>query len=395
MRRIVIGIIFVFVLLAGGAVSAVAQSINDHKSRKAQLEKEIALIDSQLRSNAAESKDALFQLSLVQKKISNRKELVAENDAQIRMYSDKITETQRQINRLQARVDTLSAYYARLVRAAYKNRDAKIWYMYILASDDLGQAFRRYSYFKNLSSQMKDQAEKIRVAQAELESEKKQLQELKRETEKVRAERQKELDTLAKEEKQSAGVINQLKRNRKKYEAQLASKKRQVDALNKEIQRLVEAAMKPTDTSKKPQPIDYKLAESFAANKGKLPWPAEGPVVDKFGQHYHPVFTRLKLPFNNGINIALAKNTEVRAIFDGVVKQIVVMPGYNQCVLVQRGNYFSFYCKLKSTGVKAGDKIETGQKIGIVDTINGDTQLHLQIWKGQSPQNPELWLRKR
>ena len=69
MRRIVIGIIFVFVLLAGGAVSAVAQSINDHKSRKAQLEKEIALIDSQLRSNAAESKDALFQLSLVQKNI--------------------------------------------------------------------------------------------------------------------------------------------------------------------------------------------------------------------------------------------------------------------------------------------------------------------------------------
>ena len=153
--------------------------------------------------------------------------------------------------------------------------------------------------------------------------------------------------------------------------------------------------MKPTDTSKKPQPIDYKLAESFAANKGKLPWPAEGPVVDKFGQHYHPVFTRLKLPFNNGINIALAKNTEVKAIFDGVVKQIVVMPGYNQCVLVQHGNYFSFYCKLKSTGVKAGDKIKTGQKIGIVDTINGDTQLHLQIWKGQSPQNPELWLRKR
>ena len=395
MRRIVIGIIFVFVLLAGGAVSAVAQSINDHKIGKAQLEKEIALIDSQLRSNAAESKDALFQLSLVQKKISNRKELVAENDAQIRMYSGRITETQRQINRLQARVDTLSAYYARLVRAAYKNRDAKIWYMYILASDDLGQAFRRYSYFKNLSSQMKDQAEKIRVAQAELESEKKQLQELKRETEKVRAERQKELDTLAKEEKQSAGVISQLKRNRKKYETQLASKKRQVDALNKEIQRLVEAAMKPTDTSKKPQPIDYKLAESFAANKGKLPWPAEGPVVDKFGQHYHPVFTRLKLPFNNGINIALAKNTEVKAIFDGVVKQIVVMPGYNQCVLVQHGNYFSFYCKLKSTGVKAGDKIKTGQKIGIVDTINGDTQLHLQIWKGQSPQNPELWLRKR
>ena len=79
----------------------------------------------------------------------------------------------------------------------------------------------------------------------------------------------------------------------------------------------------------------------------------------------------MKLPFNNGITIALPEGTEVDAVFDGTVKQIVVMPGYNQCVLVQHGNYFSFYCKLKSTAVKAGDKIRTGQKIGTVDTITG------------------------
>ena len=84
----------------------------------------------------------------------------------------------------------------------------------------------------------------------------------------------------------------------------------------------------------------------------------------------------------------------VKAVFDGVVKQIVVMPGYNQCVLVQHGNWFSFYCKLQNTVVKAGDKVRTGQVIGIVDTINGDTQLHFQIWQKQTPQNPELWLRK-
>ena len=139
--------------------------------------------------------------------------------------------------------------------------------------------------------------------------------------------------------------------------------------------------------------IDYHLAEEFSANKGKLPWPAEGPVIDHFGQHYHPVFTRLKLPFNNGMTIALAKGSSVKAVFDGVVKQIVVMPGYNQCVLVQHGNYFSFYCKLKTTSVKAGDKVKTGQTIGEVDTINGETQLHFQIWKDQTPQNPEQWLR--
>ena len=57
------------------------------------------------------------------------------------------------------------------------------------------------------------------------------------------------------------------------------------------------------------------------------------------------------------------------------------------------GSYFSFYCKLKTVSVKAGDKVKTGQALGTVDTIAGESQLHFQIWKGTTPQNPELWLK--
>ena len=64
------------------------------------------------------------------------------------------------------------------------------------------------------------------------------------------------------------------------------------------------------------------------------------------------------------MTIALAAGTEIKAVFDGDVKQIVVMPGYNKCVLVQHGNYFSFYCKLGTVSVKAGDKVKTGQVVG-------------------------------
>ena len=371
-----------------------AQDVSRHEAEKARLEKEIAILDRQLAENSDRSKDALAQLTLIRKKISSRKALIAENDRQIRAYSDEIYSAQRQINRLQAREDTLTEHYSRLVRSAYRNRDVKIWYMYILASENLGQAFRRFSYFRELSSQMKAQAKEIREIRSELESEKARLQELKAEAEKVRARRQNELKSLQQEEGQSAKVVSQLKRNRTKYQKELNAKRKQVEALNREIKRLVEAAMKaPSGEKGGKETIDYKLAGEFSANKGKLPWPAEGPVIDRFGQHYHPVFTKLKLPFNNGITIALPKGTEVRAVFDGVVKQIVVMPGYNQCVLVQHGNYFSFYCKLKTTSVKAGDRVRTGQTIGEVDTINGQTQLHFQIWKDQTPQNPETWLR--
>lgn len=390
----------VVLLLAGclGAHPAYSQNTKSQEARKARLQKEIAIIDKQLKANASQSASALSKLTLVRKKVASRKELVAESDRLISGYSESIAAKESEISTAQARLDTLEEYYNRLVRGAYKNRNAKVWYMYILASDNLGQAFRRYGYLRDLSSQMKVQAEKIQDAKALLESEKAELESIRKEAEEVRSQRMAEVSKLQAEENDSQALVNQLNKNKKKYQAELAKKQKEVDALNREIERIISAAMggkgsKGSSASRKP--VDYKLAKEFESNKGKLPWPAEGPVVDHYGQHYHPVYTKIKLPFNNGMTIALQEGTQIKAVFDGVVKQIVVMPGYNKCVLVQHGNYFSFYCKLKTCNVKSGDKIKTGQAIGVVDTINGETELHFQIWQDQTPQNPTKWLRPR
>ena len=388
-------IFLVSAMLVCQCMTVSAQDTRAYEARKASLEKEIAILDRQLAENAAESRSQLSRLTLVQAKVAGRKSLIRESERQIRRYSDDIYLTQRKINRLNASLDTLSSYYSSLIRNAYKNRDARVWYMYILASDNLGQAFRRYSYFKNLSEQARVQGDRIKAAREELEDQRTKLRRLKSEAEDVKEERVKELASLQKEEAEASSIISGLRRDKSKYEKELAAKKKEVEALDREIKRIIQAAMKAADSGKSDQKIDYKLAEEFSKNKGRLPWPVSGVVVDRFGQHYHPVFTHVKLPFNNGITIAVAKGAEVDVVFDGVVKQIVVMPGYNQCVLVQHGNYFTFYCKLKSTAVKPGDKVRTGQKIGTVDTINGETQLHFQVWQGNKPQNPESWLRPR
>ena len=373
---------------------ALSQSVNAQKDKKARLEREIAIIDKQLAEASSQSLSKLTELELIRKKIDNRKELLGEADALVRHYDDRIYRAQRQINRLQARVDTLSNHYTRLVRSAYKNRDTRLWYMYILSSENLSQAFRRFGYFRNLSSQMNEDARKIKQAQEELQKEKSAMRELKAEAESVRQERAAELQKLKDEEKSVDAVVRQLNKDKKKYQAQLASKKKQVEALNKELARAVASAMKGSSgKTSKTDPEAVRLSSEFAKNKGKLTWTAAGPVVDHFGERYHPVYKNLKLPPKNGIEIALDPDTEVRAVFEGVVKQIMVQPGYNMCVIVQHGNYFSFYCRLKSTSVKAGDKVSTGQRIGIVDTMNSQTRLHLEIWQGSKPQNPVPWLR--
>lgn len=373
-----------------------AQDTRAQEERKARLEREIAIIDRQLAENASQSSSMLSDLTLIRKKISNRKALVTEADRQVRKYADSIYLTNREITRLQVRIDTLTSHYSRLVMSAYKNRDARVWYMYMFASDNLGQAFRRFGYFRNLSSQMKSEAQRIRDMQDELAVKKERLDRMKKESEAVKASRQKELDELRKDENKADGVVKRLQKDRKKYQNQLTAKKKEVNALNREIARIIAAAMKTDDQKKKDQvraQLDMKLDAEFANNQGKLPWPAEGPVVSRFGKQYHPVYKNLELPPNNGVDIALAKGTSVNSVFDGVVTQVFVMPGYNQCVLVQHGNYFTLYCKMKGLVVKAGDKVKTGQALGTIDTINGQTQLHFEVWKGKTPQNPEQWLR--
>lgn len=377
---------------------ALSQDMKEYEQRKARLEREIAIIDKQLAENNSQSSSLLSDLTLLRKNIANRKALVAESDRQIKEYDNQIYQTQREINRMQARIDTLSSRFSRLVLSAYKNRDTRIWYMYLFASENLGQAFRRFGYFRNLSTQLNHDAVQIRKAKEELEDKRASLDRMRADAKKVRAERAAEVSRLSAEERKADGVVQKLKRDRKKYQSQLAAKKKEVNALNREIERLIAEAMGPASSSSgkpsaKKDPVDLKLDGEFSKNKGKLPWPAEGPVVGRFGKHYHPVYKNLELPPNNGIDIALSRGTQVSSVFDGTVKQVMVMPGYNQCVLIQHGNYFTFYCKLSSVTVKAGDKVKTGQTIGTIDTINGQTQLHFQLWKEKKPQNPETWLR--
>lgn len=400
MRRIA-GIFMTLIAALAWQLPAYSQDTRSQEARKARLQKEIAILDGQLRSNAAQSASALSRLNMISGKVESRKKLIAESDREIAEYSGSISAKEREIALMQARLDTLSDHYARLVRSAYVNRSAKIWYMYILASDNIGQAFRRYGYLRDLSKQMNSQASKIIDVQTELKKESEALAAMKREAESIKALRVTEMNKLKAEENDSRNLVSQLKKYKRKYQQDLSRKQREVDALNREIERIIRDATYEKGSGKagkgkstaKRKPIDYTLAKKFEANKGKLPWPADGPVVDHFGQRFHPVYTNLKLPFNNGVTIALAAGTEIKAVFDGDVKQIVVMPGYNKCVLVQHGNYFSFYCKLGTVSVKAGDKVKTGQVVGTVDTIGGETQLHFQIWSGRNPQNPEIWLR--
>ena len=385
--------LFLLLALALLATAASGQDVSKQNERKRQIEEEISFINNQLKSIAGKQKATTEQLSLIRKRAQSRQALINDLDRRIAVINDEMTAKQREINRLQKELDTLEIYYNKLIYNTYKNRDTRVWYMYLLASESIGQGYRRFSYLRNLSDEVGKQAAKMREKQAELQAEREKLAAIKEEARAAKAEREEEYRKLLDEQKQSQADMKRLAKSEKQYRNDLAAKKKEVDRLNKEIQRILRATV--TEQKKDNTKVDTALSGQFAQNRGKLPWPVrQGVITERFGVHNHPVYKNLKLPDNPGVTFSTTKGADVFAVFGGVVSRVFVMPGYNQCVLVQHGEYFTLYCKLSKVSVKAGQKVATGDKLGTLDIDGNASSLHFQLWKGTDKQDPERWLRK-
>ena len=391
---------FLTVLFLAIAAAACGQSIDEHRARIEKIEGEIRLLDRQIRSTSQKQKNTLDELVFIKRKIENRESILKETDRELKRLESAINLKNSEIRRNERELDTLEKRYTHLVLNTYKNRDTRIWFLYILSSKSIGQGYRRWEYLKDYADAINSQGEEIKRIKKKIIAQKDTLIKLKNNTIATQREREREYETLLAEQKEMERYSKQLASNQNKYRRELASKRNEVEKLNREVERLLAQAIKQQEqksTDKEDYPVfaasTAQLTADFASNKGKLPWPVDnGVIIEKFGQHYHPLFKGVKLPFNNGINISTSAGKSVKSVFHGVVSRVVIIPGYNQCVLVEHGNYFTFYCKLADVSVKVGDRINTGDIIGTLAVSNNTSTLHFELWNKTIKQDPELWL---
>jgi septal ring factor EnvC (AmiA/AmiB activator) len=143
-------------------------------------------------------------------------------------------------------------------------------------------------------------------------------------------------------------------------------------------------------------PETAELSSSFAENRGKLLWPvARGFISQRFGRHPHPVLKHVTVD-NRGVDIQTGAGEPARAIFDGKVLTVANIAGMNNVVMVQHGEYFTVYAKLRTVSVSEGQQIKMRQPIGTVYTNpEGTTELQFQVWRNSTNLNPEQWLGRK
>ncbi len=147
---------------------------------------------------------------------------------------------------------------------------------------------------------------------------------------------------------------------------------------------LAEAA-RPTVGSAAPrQPVTTAIAEP-AYFAGRFEWPLNGPILARFG----PVAPGR---VSDGINIAAAAGTPIRATAGGVVAYAGDQIGvYGGLILINHGGgWVSAYGHAARIDVKRGQNVRMGDVIGRAGATGQvqTSQLHFQLRKNRIPVDP-------
>ena len=401
--------------------SLFAQSKKDKlQNEQKKLKEELEELKSMIEEKESKRSLSIAQLRTISKKIEKRQMLINNINDQMLELDQEITHKMQDIDFFRKDLGILKDEYAKIIRATYKKRATTNELMFIFSAKNFYQAFARMKYIKNYSNFRNQQAEKISGSIVTMKSKIQVLNEVKQEKSVLLEDNKKQSDHLIAEKIEKDDIVTKLKSDISKLQAEHKKKVLAEKQLENQIQKIIQEEIRKrkekkererreqrerdknqnTNTKKddldEPEntPEEIALQKDFILNRGKLPWPvSKGYVVEHFGRQSHALDPDLIIE-KNGIGIKTTNGAEVRAVFKGKVLNIFSIPGMQQSVMVEHGNYISVYSHLSLVYVKVGETIMTKEPIGKVytDENTGEAITELQIWNGNVKTNPEDWI---
>ncbi|MAV22105.1 MAG: peptidase M23 [Flavobacteriales bacterium] len=371
------------------------------EAQKISLTKEISQINSLILDSRKKSKNLANELEDIQLKISVRDKLININNSQLNNLTNIIYNQTEKLSDLEKELIKLKEEYEQIIYSSYKKKSTQMKLMFLFASENINQAFKRFQYFKQYSKYRKKQADKIVLIQTQISQTIDSLQIRKNNKQNIIDENREVKETLTKEKQLQNTLFKNLLKNQKNYALEINEKEKQTRLIDNEIQKLIRLAIAESNKNNNSTnfaltPEGRLISTNFQANKGRLPWPLkQGVVVRRFGTQPHPV-VRTTTINSNGISLATSPNSVAYSVFDGEVLSVYGFSGGNPGVLIRHGKYISNYQNLSSIFVKKGDKINANDEIGIVFTneSTGKTVLKFNIFNELKPENPTIWLDK-
>ena len=402
-------LIFLLAMLAGVAHAQATQDRGDAERRLQGVRSELKQVAAERRKLEGQRGDASRKLRDADEQVGGVQRSLQKTQATLQRDGADLQRLQAERAKHAGDLDAKKAELARLLRAAQlAGSEAPLKTM--LAQDRVAEAERALIYQGYLQ---RGQVQRIRVLSTELQ----RIDALEREIVQRR-------EALDRERRTQAGQLAQLQQARTQRAGLLAGIDRQYQdragrekalgrdakALQNLLTRLraaaakaardvarakAEAARQAAATGKpkaKPSARRTTVASAPAMRVGGLGWPVAGNLLASFGG---------KLPDgrrSDGVLIAAAAGTTVKAMADGTVVYADWMTGYGNILIIDHGNgYMSLYAHNDGLLRDAGDPVKRGDSVASVGTSGGQDvpALYFELRRNGAPVNPAGWLTRQ
>jgi septal ring factor EnvC (AmiA/AmiB activator) len=402
---------------------------------------------------------SLGQLNVIKEKLTVKQGQIQHISTQLQGIETNVHQTVKQVLSTQEQLARLKEEYARLMYAASKTSSGFNQLMFLFASESFNQFVVRLRYVRQYTEERQKQALRIVGAQQQLSHELDGLTQQRQRQKSLLTSQLVENRNLLGLKTEQDEVVQQLSQQEQGLRQELAERQQAVARLDdliaqrvrEEIARAAHAARlaaaaarrraarstaasRRSSASRSAAPADDSssaadddnpsanpesdapeettadrrasrvaltpetalVSSGFAGNRGRLPWPvAHGFVAQHFGRHPHPVLRHVTVD-NRGVDIQTNQGEAVRAVFGGRVLTVAQVPGMNTIVMIQHGEYFTVYAKLRSVNVHEGEQVSAREAIGSAATdADGTAQVQFQVWRNSANLNPESWLGRK
>lgn len=252
-----------------------------------------------------------------------------------------------------------------------------------------------------LESQKDTENQLLQVSLAKNQQETEVLQELKSQREKLLAQidqdyalKQHELTNLKHDEEKLKALLASLQKTDDNAQQTSTSEpivKRKPPVTNSKstvagVTPKTTAQVKTIASSKK----DIQSNIAFAKLEGKLPWPVQGAILERFGsQRFETTW--------DGTVIGAHEGAAIHAVAEGRVVYADWLRGYGLMIIVDHGKgYMSLYAFNQSLHKSLGEYVRAGDTLASVGRSGGRSRaaLYFGIRKKGKAVNPEKWCRK-
>lgn len=374
---------------AASAQTATDARLRDNREELARIRAERDALQARMNKLQTSVHSMSDELQNIGRQHDVTRRAVTSLDDQLVYIGDEVKQTTGSLVRAQDEATTKRAVLRHRLVEIYK-RGPLFDFEAMLSADSFGELVARYKYLHEIAVRDRALLQRVDDLEATIRGKQHQLVTLQGDVRDNRSQKEQEEAHLQLLQRQQQQSLARVQVDARKTQERLAQVRRSEGRLNNIIASVESERLRAGTRS---SAVARGASSIRTSDYGTLAWPVDGNILYNFGRVINPNNTTTRW---NGIGIAAAPGTSVRAVAAGDVVLSAVLGTYGQTVIVEHGGGdYSVYGSLASMSVAKGAHVSKGAVVGTVGMSDPDLppHLHFEIRHGGPAVDPTTWLR--